>query len=273
MDNEELRRIVDAAHRNQVVADMIRRYVQPLLMELGWSEDSADDYIQGALIGPDYEELGYWERNLVVSMPLPATSDIAEAMKKRAALTYGKVQPHLTMQGSVIDLGGGSGEIARLMKEDGHRVTIADVIDWRQLGEGLEVPFVPVRRNKISTMDESTDDVIALHVFHHSDDPEGLLREAFRVARRRVIFIESVTDTMNEWHYTAWLDWFYNRVIHYAQRPEHKIPVPCRFLPTVGWEQMVYRLYGLRPRVSENLGYYQTLNPLHHHLYVYDKEK
>ncbi len=268
MTEQDLHRLVEAAHRNPAVADMIRRYVNPALLDLGWTRFNANGFVESCLIQvDDYGPITDWEHILQISMPLPGTTNLAARMSARADLTYAKVGPHI-LPGSVLDLGGGSGEIAMRIARDGHDVTIADVRDWRR---NQSLGFVPVVNNAIAAEDKSHDTVIVLHVFHHSENPEALLKEAFRVARRRVIFIESVTETADEFLYTCWFDWFYNRVIHYSPRPEDKIPVPCRFLPAAGWEQMVLRLYGLTPTVSEDLGIYQILNPIHHRIFVYDR--
>lgn len=266
MNDSKLHRIVDEAKCNPVVAAMIRSNLMPALQYLGWSLQDTSNFIEDMLLDADYSENG-WEEILHSSMPAPGMTNLANRMVERADLTYGKISPHI-LPGTVLDLGGGSGEIGKRIAADGHDVTIADVRDWRA---DQSLKFVWILNNEIAARYGSFDTVVVLHVFHHSDDPEKLLKAAFRVARQRVIFIESVTDTMEEWLYTAWFDWFYNRAMHYSADPKNKIPVPCRFFPTVGWKQMVRRLDRLTPTVSQDLGIYQVLNPIHHHLYVYDK--
>ena len=82
-----------------------------------------------------------------------------------------------------------------------------------------------------------------------------------------------MTENLIGYEYGAWIDWFYNHVIHYAPDIDKKINVPCNFMPATGWGQLVWKLTGLRPSVSTNLGIYQYLNPENHHLFVYDKKE
>lgn len=265
LETRALLQIADDARRNRRVAEQILGYAIRAFVHLGWSEDAARDYARNMLLGANY---GPDDENILRSaMPMPAMTNLAARMVERADMTYSKIAPHI-IEGSVLDLGGGSGEIGKRIARDGHSVYIADVRDWRR---DTSLGFIPVTNNRIGVLDESYDNVVVLHVFHHSEDPEALLKDAFRVARRRVIFLETVANDLEQFLYDCWMDWFYNRIIHYAERPKDKIPVPCRFLPTAGWEQMVWRLYGLEPVASVDLGIYQFLNPIHHHLFVYDK--
>lgn len=270
MTDHELLSIIDAARRHPRVADRIEHHITEALITLGWTRGGANFIVHDALISPDYgTSLSLLENELHHRIFVSAETSLAEPMDARAVRTFMKIIDRIPVC-TVLDLGGGSGEIAMRIARYGCKVTIADTIDWRHRKD-KDIAFTPVRHNKVRRRDESYDTVVALHVFHHSDDPEALLAEAFRLARSRVIFIESVTNDMVEYMYGCWVDWFYNRVIHYTENPKRKIPVPCRFLPATGWEQMVWRRYSLTPLFSQDLGIYQLLNPEHHHLFVYDK--
>lgn len=264
-----LLRIIQGAQKNPRVIERIEHHVTGTLIHLGWSERDADRFLSHALhkdLTPGTDRLDDFEEALSLRMPMPATTNLDACMMARADRTFGMIRKHIP-PGSVLDLGGGSGEIAMRIAREGHRVTIADAIDWRR---DRCIGFTQAHNNHVRGRRESYNTVIALHVFHHSEDPEKLLAEAFRLARRRVIFIESVTNDMTGYIYGCWVDWFYNRVIHFTRDPAKKIPVPCRFLPATGWEQMVWRRFGLMPTISHDLGIYQYLNPEHHHLFVYD---
>lgn len=275
MTEAELLRTLQGARTNKAVSNKIYQHsIGTLCMELGWAEQNAHNFLADAVhkdLIPGHDRLVDWEASLYVRAPMPAMTNLDAAMKRRADHAYARLHPCLSGVGdmSVLDLGGGSGEIGMRIAAEGHKVTIADIRDWRRDPGALD--FVQIVGNTVAAEDASFDVVVVLHVFHHSNDPEALLKEAFRVARRGVIFIESVTNDLDEYIYTCWQDWFYNRVLHFSRDPAQKVPVPCRFFPAVGWEQMVYRLYGTLPRVSKSLGIYQPLSPIHHHLLVFDK--
>ncbi|MFA6018242.1 MAG: methyltransferase domain-containing protein [Patescibacteria group bacterium] len=268
MRESNLQRMVDAARHDPVVAGMIRESVLQAFLSLGWNEGEAKFFIESFLLDGDIEDLRKYEQSLRHTMPLPGMENLASGMEARANLAYSKIRSHIRGS-SVLDLGGGSGEIGACIARDGYVVCIADVRDWRR-DDGLR--FVQVRDNVIDLPDMSWETVVVLHVYHHSNDPEALLADSFRVASRRVIIIESVTDDMTEFLYMCWWDWFHNRVMHYSENPADKTPVPCRFLSTVVWEQTVWRLLGLSPVVSQRLECDQVLSPVHHRLYVFDKK-
>ncbi len=85
----------------------------------------------------------------------------------------------------VLDVGCGDGLLARLIV--GRRPDLAlegiDVL----VREGTHVPVTAFDGHAIPHPDASFDAVQFVDVLHHTDDPEELLREAVRVARRAVV--------------------------------------------------------------------------------------
>jgi len=117
--------------------------------------------------------------------------------------------------------------------------------------------------------------VVAMTVIHHSNDPDALIREIFRLAKKRILIMESVVEGLTEedrkmeFLICLWIDWFYNRVIHYSPNPEDKIPVPGNYDSRQGWVERIRRLTGLQPAHIVNYSVFQWLNPEHHALLVY----
>ncbi len=268
---ERLRRIVEKAQHDDDAADMILRQAIGILTRLGMAHDKAESIIHGSMHAQGkylISDLAAHERELheTIFRDLPA-GNLPKAMTKRAQLWYGKLSSP-PIGASILDLGGGSGELASLFYgQYGWEITIADVLDWRK---NKKIPFLPVVGNRVDKPDASFDTVQVITVFHHSDDPAALVREAFRLAKKSVVFVESVTEDVLMYLYGAWIDWFYNHVIHYSEDIEKKINVPCNFRSAAGWEQLVASITGLRPETSRNLGIFQHLNPEQHHLFVYD---
>jgi hypothetical protein len=205
---------------------------------------------------------------------------IAHLMSERAIrlreLLYSKVNTcpiEPEKDKTILDLGGGSGHVALQLANalPESKVLIADVNDWRTEEAQKRTEFFHVRNNEIearSALRKSVDHTLLLTVLHHSNDPVRLLHEALFVTKRRITIIESVTQSDVEFMVGAWVDWFYNRVIHFNEDPAKKIPVPCNFRPTDGWRQLIFKLTGRWPTVSQDLGVFQDLNPEHHHLFV-----
>ena len=278
---EQLRRIVQNAHSDPIANAMIRRLVVGILAFLGVSPKDIDSFI-AVWLEPaiDFGDITEQERSMREALEKRgAFSHLGEAMRLRAEAWYRQLGEYVE-PGTLLDLGGGSGELAWMMynhinciQPNSGTVTIADALDWRK--EKINgIPFLSVKENKIAADDKSFDTVMAVTVFHHSDDPASLVQEAFRVAKKRVVFIESVTEDLLMYQYGSWIDWFYNRVIHFNPDPAKKINVPCHFMPSTGWEQLVWHLTGLKPTQpqTQNLGIFQFLNPENHYRFVYDKK-
>jgi hypothetical protein len=270
---ERLRQIVQNAQCDEEAYWMIRRLATGILTHLGIEESQAakflDDNIRNHVIPglAGYEQFLHTELNyLGVFKKLP------ERMTERAYAWYRKLIGHLEPGGEILDLGGGSGELAQIVRENfNHQepteVTIADALDWRK----VDMPFLRVEDNKIHVKDGAFVSAMAITSYHHSDNPEALVYETFRVAKKRVVFIESVTQNLLLYMVGCWIDWFYNHIIHFSPDIAKKINVPCRFMPATAWEQLIWRLTGLKPTSSDDLGFYQILNPENHWRFVYDK--
>lgn len=90
--------------------------------------------------------------------------------------------------GSVLDVGAGDGWIASELEARGHEVLALEASQTRvdrirALGVTAEL------RTSLAGIESlSWDTVLLGEVLEHLDDPGGLLRDAFRVARERVVF-------------------------------------------------------------------------------------
>ena len=280
---DKLRRIVENAQGDEYVFAMIFRLAFGILTHLGLPEEFVAQFLsrrQGEQIANLYE---YEEKLHTDLANSGAFGKLEQRMSERALAWQGAVNLHLGKKFcpgySLLDLGGGSGELALRIQGELHHlakihqaetpaptVTIADTLDWRK----VDLPFVQVTDNHVDQPDRAYNVVMGITTLHHTNDVPALVLEAFRLAKNYVIFIESVTESPFMFAYGAWIDWFYNHVIHYSGDPNKKINVPCHFMPVTGWEQLIWRLTGLTPTVSQSLGVFQFLNPESHHLFVYN---
>lgn len=89
--------------------------------------------------------------------------------------------------GSVLDVGGGDGWIARQLMDRGHEVRMIEASPTRvRRAWELKVPAVTLD-DLSGEADQSWDTVLLGEVLEHCPDPGILLRDAFRIARERVI--------------------------------------------------------------------------------------
>lgn len=105
--------------------------------------------------------------------------------------------------GTVLDVGGGDGYVADLIREQGHWVKVVDISPIRVercrrqhlaavRGDARELPFE----------DHAYDTVVLGEVLEHLDNPGDALSEACRVARKRVVVslpLNGWADPTHEW--------------------------------------------------------------------------
>jgi SAM-dependent methyltransferase len=123
----------------------------------------------------------------------------------------GAVRQHVRTAGSILDLGCGTGELARYLAAIGSRVTGADIsaamlgrattadqhgtVDWVQLNPGWRaLPFEP----------QTFDAVVAASVLEYVDEPTAVLSECARVLRPGGALLFTVPDIR---HPVRWLEW------------------------------------------------------------------
>jgi SAM-dependent methyltransferase len=106
-------------------------------------------------------------------------------LRRRAAEIVRGLAPHLRPAGQVLDIGCGTGHNAAALRTrlPGLEVTEADVADLKCVGgapilfDGLHLPFG----------NRQFDDGLMLFVLQYCEDAAGLLAEARRVMRRRLL--------------------------------------------------------------------------------------
>ncbi len=109
-------------------------------------------------------------------------------LRRRAGHLAGRIAPHLPMGATVLDIGSGTGHNAEALRAWGTCTCVeADVVDFHVVGvgpilfDGARLPFA----------DRVFDACLLAFVLSYADDPAALLREAGRVASRRVLILQS----------------------------------------------------------------------------------
>lgn len=147
----------------------------------------------------------------------------------------GSVVPRGT---TLLDVGCGDGAITRTLSDQyGIKTDGVDVFpqDYAQY-DGVTLPFA----------DGSFDASLICFSTHHADDPQRVLDEAVRVAKRRVVVIECVTNSAVRRAVTIALDYAVNILTH----PHERFPMTFH---TSDWWHSQFKRLGLRLVAEQRL--------------------
>lgn len=121
----------------------------------------------------------------------------------------------------VLDFGCGDLSLAKSLKEIYPSLQITGVDVMKFANRSKDIKFITYDGRSLPFKNNSFDTVVAFYVFHHCNDAIASFRECARVARKRVIFVESVFRHRIELPFMKIMDWIYNKV-----KPE---PVPLSY--------------------------------------------
>lgn len=131
--------------------------------------------------------------------PLGDDAYAAEPVQDRRASTVAD-----RVVGTVLDVGGGDGYVARRIRERGHWVKVIDISTIRVLRcwSDHRIPAESGDATDLKYPDGSYDTVVLGEVLEHLDNPGKALAEACRVARKRVVVslpLNGWADPTHEW--------------------------------------------------------------------------
>jgi SAM-dependent methyltransferase len=171
----------------------------------------------------------------------------APVYEKRLAVLCDLLDPHLQSGESLLDVGCGSGQLAaRLAERSG--VT----------AEGLEIQpraecLIPVTAYDGVTFpfgNDAFDAVLLADILHHEHDPARVVREAARVARKRVIIKDHKIDGPLAWPRISFIDW--------AANAGYDVPCLYQYYTGEEWSEL-FRSCGLaEERVIASIDLYPT---------------
>ncbi len=138
-----------------------------------------------------------------------ATPNILQAlMRRRAQQKALRLLPHVPAgTRTILDLGAAEGYVGEaLERRTGASVTLADVVPLNRTA----LPFVTVGEGPLPFRDRAFDVTVLAYVLHHARDAEGVMGEARRVTRGRILVLESVVETAGDRWIFEKLDRFAN---------------------------------------------------------------
>jgi SAM-dependent methyltransferase len=146
---------------------------------------------------------------------------------RRVAVLGQALGAHVPAEAAILDVGTGDGQIAKLMAAEA-----PGAIAWGVDIMARPAAHVPVTLFDGRTLpfeDKSFDVVSFVDVLHHTDDPEALLSEAARVARKVVILKDHLSETVVDHLTLRLMDWVGNA--------PHGVVLPYNYGSIDDWER------------------------------------
>jgi hypothetical protein len=155
--------------------------------------------------------------------------------------------------------------IAQNLPVDVHAVDVVNYIDNKK-----DISFSLLKPgSKTDYEDNYFNTTLLTNVLHHEEINENIIREAVRIAKYRIIVLETVPEDGSRTEYlrTYANDWFYNRPLHYGK----DVPVPGTYELAENWPAR-FAKYGCElAEPMTNLGIDQKVIRDTHVRYVFNK--
>ncbi|MDP9242261.1 MAG: class I SAM-dependent methyltransferase [Actinomycetota bacterium] len=177
-----------------------------------------------------------------------------------------RVAPHLAAGQTMLDLGAGTGFMARWLRDEtGICPTLTDVVSYGN--RESSIPYIhqtdPFR---VPVEDGAFDVVLLMFVLHHIDraeDQERLLDEAVRIARQRVIVVEDTPMSRLD----LVCNIFWDRVLNLR----HGVPTPFTFRTVERWVDAFKERDLSIAHVESYRPMWPTLKSYHHTVFALDR--
>ncbi len=196
-----------------------------------------------------------------------------EKLRGRAELIASQVRPYFAdVKGRVFDYGTGDGQVAQRLHDDPELhldIEGGDVCNYK--APGVTIPVKVFNGKHVDVRDGSYEAALMTNVAHHEKNNEVILEELSRIAKNKLVVIETVPAGDNEEEIkkdaerTFANDYLYNRLFHNAD-----VPVPGTYETPKGWEDR-FKAHGWRVAKSEDLGYDQPTIRDIHHLLIFER--
>ncbi|HZR33593.1 MAG TPA: methyltransferase domain-containing protein [Terriglobales bacterium] len=226
-----------------------------------------------------YDTRVAYERELKAGLiGMVRETSLDDALSRRAETIKAQIEPYLEGD-SLLDIGCGNGMVADLIKDHFTKdeVQLVDVKRYLPSRLRRQLSFTEYQEGEPLPFSKQFDTVLLLTVLHHSRNPRRLLKLAWGITAKKLIIIESVVgihvlvknakyELVNspieiQVGYAAFVDWFYNRVLH------NDVPVPYNFTTPEMWKSEFERNH-MKLAHTIHLGQDIDIGPEYHILFV-----
>ena len=204
-----------------LLGSLLAKPVWPVIWLGAWSIGTYMLYVGGPYW--TFVAVG-WGGALVIGVVQYRRDALDAVLRLRARSKYWFIQPvlpRLTKPLTVLDLGCGEGFVGERIASAAHaEVYLTDIVDMNR----TTLRHVVCKPGEVPLPDKSFDVVVLYWVLHHCEDANAVLMEAKRVARQRVIVVESVYRTPLQLAVLTVVDTAANRVRsweHMSAQEEH----------------------------------------------------
>jgi SAM-dependent methyltransferase len=165
---------------------------------------------------------------------------------RRVVVLARELSSLLEAQASVLDVGCGSGEVAFNLSQARPDLEIQGIDTY--VRPSPKIPVTAYDGRTIPFPDKSFDFVMLIDVLHHTRDPESVLREARRVARRGIILKDHNANNLYTRLLLRFTDWFGNRA--------YGVKLEYNFLSRTRWREIFRRLQLVEVAYRDRFGLY-----------------
>ena len=128
---------------------------------------------------------------------------------------------------SLLDVGCGAGTLGEALAES-HGIEVSGL--ETNVREGCAIPVHQYDGKSIPLAKGEVDNILIADVLHHEEEPDQLLREAARVARKRVIVKDHKTGSLLAWPRISLIDW--------AANAGYDVRCLFRYPTAEGWREL-----------------------------------
>ena len=145
---------------------------------------------------------------------------------RRVRVLVQKIGAMLPPQSSMLDVGTGDGQIAKMIGEQQNGTQVQGIDIMKR--EVIHIPVTLFDGITIPMDNNSIDVVTFVDVLHHTDDPQILIREASRVARKAVIIKDHLSENLLDHGTLRLMDWVGNA--------PHGVVLRYNYAPRKDWD-------------------------------------
>lgn len=153
---------------------------------------------------------------------------------RRSRWKFNLLKPYLRDSENILDFGCGDLSLANYIVKNlsDTKITGVDVIDAPKTIKSKRINWVKYDGRTLPFKDSSFDTVIVFYVLHHCVDLKKAVAECGRVAKKRIVVVESIPHTKKEIPFMKFFDWLTN-VIKFDDTP-----LPYKFRSINQWKKM-----------------------------------